>query len=200
MNSTDALKAQRERRERLFRRSRPHVRPFDVEKDAWVLWAAYDLGSFPNLPQGMKRDDFMAYVLAFASAKASVLMIEDDTSVAPNKAAFKQKVGPVAMVSIDNYGGWRVEPQFEFFFWATPRMRLAAVVAFLQMVRYAKNIGVCVLRVAEKDVAFCEHVVERYDLLRPAGKIPNAGPHGADHLFYVKGRREKQAAQMKEAA
>lgn len=173
----------RERRERLFKRAEPRVRPFDIEKDAWIMWAAYDLNSFPALPKGLKQNEFFAILRTHVSAKSSVLMVEE------NHKYFREKRGPVAMVSIDNYlGGWRVEPQFDFFFWATPRHRLAAVVSFLQMVRYSREVGACVIRVGDADVAFCEHLY-RYDLLRHCGKVPNARADGSEYMYYVKGRK-----------
>jgi hypothetical protein len=127
-------------------------------------------------------------------------MIDDDTSINPTKAAFKDKVGPVALVSIDNYG-WRIEPQFDFFFWATKRMRLRAAVSFFQMVRHAKEVGVCVFKAAEKDVVFCDHL-RRYELLLPCGKVPFGRPDGDEHLFYVKGRKGEKLklVETKEAA
>lgn len=183
MNSIENLKEIRERRERLFKRSNPRVRPIDLAKDAWVLWGAYDLGSFTNLKKGLTQEEFFVFLRAFLSAKSSVLLIEEDHKY------FREKRGPVALVSIDNYG-WRIEPQFDFFFWATPRHRLAAVVSFLNMVRYSKDVGVCVVRAHEKDRDFCEHLY-KYDLLRPVGKIPNAGPHGAEYLYCLAGRMAK---------
>lgn len=181
-------------RERLFKRSRPFVRPIDLQKDAWVLWAAYDLGSFPKLAKGLTPEQFMAFLRAFVAGKSSVLLIDDDTSINPTKAAFKEKVGPVAMVSLDNYG-WRVEPQFDFFFWATRRMRLRAAVAFFQMVRHAKEVGVCVVRSAEHDAAFCDHL-RNYDLLLPCGKIPGGLPDGDEALYYVRGKKGDKALKL----
>ncbi len=179
-------------RERLFRRSRPFVRPVDLEKDAWVLWAAYDLGSFPSLEKGLKPEQFMNFVRAFINGKSSVAMIEDDHKY------FREKRGPVAMVSIDNYG-WRVEPQFDFFFWANPRLRLKAAVAFFQMVRHSKDVGVCLMRVAEKDAAFCEHL-RNYDMLLPCGKIPDGRPDADEALFYVRGRKGEKRIEERKAA
>jgi hypothetical protein len=191
-------KAARMLRERLFRKSRPFVRPFDMEKDAWVLWAAYDLGSFPNMEKGMKPTQFMRVLASFVASKSSVLLIDDDTSINPTKAAFKGKVGPVAMVSVDNYG-WRIEPQFDFFFWATRRMRLRAAVSFFQMIRHAKEVGVCVFRAAEKDVPFCDHL-RSYELLLPCGKVPFGRPDGDDVLYYIKGRKGEKKMEERKAA
>lgn len=193
MNSTDDLRGIRERRERLYKRANPRVRPFDFARDAWVMWAAYDLGSFQSLPKGLKQEQFFAFLRHFSGAKSSMLMIDEDHKY------FREKRGPVALVSIDNYG-WRIEPKLDYFFWATPRQRLAAAVSFFQMVRYAKEVGVCVLRVAEKDVEFCKHLY-KYDLLRPYGEIPNAGPFGKEYLFGVTGRRKvEQPDEQRQAA
>jgi hypothetical protein len=187
MQSTDALKTTRMRRERLMRYTNPFVRPFEWAKDAWTLWAAYDMGSFPALPKGLTKPQFGEFVRNFVAAKSSVLVIEEDHKY------FREKRGPVALVSVDTYaGGWKMEPQIDFFYWATKRQRLAAVVSFLQMVRYSKEIGVCVVRVGDKDVKFCEHLY-KYDLLRPIGKLPNARPDGVENIFYVKGRKSVKA-------
>lgn len=190
MNST---KAERGRalfwRSRIFRRSRPFVRPLDIEKDAWVLWAAYDLGSFPALPKNMKKDEFFKCVASFASSKGSVLIVDDD------HPRFRDRRGPVAIISVDNYG-WRIEPQIDFFFWASKRNRLRAAAAFLHMTRHSRDVGVCVVRVTDKDVPLCEHL-RGYDLLYPCGKIPNGDPRGDESLFYLKGKRsveERKAA------
>ena len=59
------------------------------------------------------------------------------------------------------------------------------------MVRYSKEVGVCVVRVADKDAPFCEHLY-KYDLLRACGKLPNASPLGTESLYYVKGRKGKR--------
>lgn len=195
-NWAERNKAARARRERLFKKSRPFVRPFDMEKDAWVLWAAYDLGSFPALEKGLKPEQFMTFLRQFVASKSSVLMVDDDTSINPKKAAFKDKIGPVCMVSIDNYG-WRVEPQFDFFFWATKRMRLRAAVAFFQMVRHAKEVGVCVMRVVERDVPFADHLRD-YELLLPCGKVPFGRPDGDEFQFYVKGRKGEKLKAVEE--
>ena len=200
MNTTKSCSTKQERgralfwRSRIFRKSKPFIRPLDLEKDAWVLWAAYDLDSFPSLPKGMKKTEFFDCVKAFVSTKlasgASANLIEDDHS------RFREKRGPVALVWVDNYG-WRVEPQIEFLFWASKRNRLRAAASFLHMTRNSRQVGVCVVRVSEKDVSFCEHL-RGYDLLYPCGKIPGGVPDGDESLFYVKGKRsvevERKAA------
>lgn len=193
MQTPENLKTLREKRERLLKREAPRVRPIE-KKDAWVLYAAYDLGSFPALPKGLKPRDLFACVAEWAKRHSSLLIIE------ANHKYFREKRGPVALVTIDNFG-WQIEPQIDYFFWTTKRQRLAAAVSFLHMVRYSRDVGVCVVRVADKDVAFCEHLYE-YDLLRLCGKLPNASPDGTQNIFYLKGRRQRdqEKEQMKEAA
>ena len=197
-------KAARIRRERLFSKSRPFVRPLDMTKDSWVLWAAYDLGSFPYwkpdpLKEGKFKEpaEFFEHFKQAITGKSSVLMIDDDTSISPTKAAFKDKTGPVCMVTIINFG-WRIEPYFDFFYWATPRMRLRAVVAFLQMVRHAKEVGVCLVRVIEKGLVLAEHC-RPYEVLQPCGKIPFGVPEGDEYLYYVKGRKGEKLMKVVEA-
>ncbi len=194
MNSTDALKAVRLKRERLMKYTNPFVRPFEWARDAWLMWGAYDLGSFPSIPKGLTKEVFVELLRKHIAAKSQVLVVEEDHRY------FRDKRGPVALISIENYG-WRIEPQIDFFFWATKRQRLAAVVSFLQMARYSKDVGVCVVRVQDKDTKFCEHLY-KYDLLRSCGKLPNAGPWGTEHLYYVKGRKGKplEVAQVEKKA
>jgi len=126
----------------------------------------------------MKREEFFKCVRAFVNTKSAVNMIEDEHKY------FRDKKGPVAMVSVDNYG-WKIEPSIDFFFWASKRNRLRACAAYLQMVRYSKDFGVCVVRAGDGDVMLCEHL-RGYDLLFPCGKIPCGRPDGDEHLFYVK--------------
>ena len=194
MTAPDDLKELRLRRERLLKRDEPRVRPLEP-KDAWVLYAAYDLGSFPAMPKGLKPAELWAHIAAWSQRHSSVLVIE------ANHKFFREKRGPVAMVTIDNFG-WQVEPLFDFFFWATKRQRLAAAVGFLQMVKYAKEVGCTFVRVPDAGVSMCDHIMRRYDLLRLAGKIPNAREEGTEHHYFLKGRRDRkqQEPQLKEAA
>lgn len=191
MATPENLKEMRIRRERLLRREEPRVRPLQAS-DAWVLYAAYDLKSFPAMPEGLKPAELWAHISSWAQRHSSVLVIE------ANHKYFKAKRGPIAMVTIDNFG-WQVEPQIDFFFWATKRQRLAAAVGFLQMVKYAKEVGCTFVRVPDTGVGMCDHIMKRYDLLRIAGKIPNAREEGTEHHYFLKGRRERKQ-ELREAA
>ncbi len=166
-----------------MRYTNPRVRPFEWGRDANWLWGAYDLESFEKMPKGLKPEQFALLLRRHIAAKSSCLMVDEDHKY------FRDKRGPVAMISVENYG-WKIEPQIDFFHWATKRQRLAAVVSFLQMVRYSKDVGVCVVRVGDKDVHFCEHLY-KYDLLKLSGKLPNARPDGTETVFYIRGRRTK---------
>lgn len=192
MNEQDKLKGIRERRERLYRGTNPRVRAFDFARDAWVLWAAYDLGSFPALKGAFKTpQELFEYFAYVARGKSQMLVVDEDHKY------FREKRGPVCLISIENYG-WRIEPHFDFFYWASKRNRLAAAVNFLQMTRYSKDVGVCVVRVPERDVGFCKHLY-KYDLLRPYGEIPNAGPLGREYLFGVTGRKAEAREERRAA-
>lgn len=169
------------KRDLLFKRSRPLVRRFDPVGDMWVLWGAYDLESFPNLPNGLVRGDFEQMVIRVLMTRSACLVVED------NCHYFKSGWGPVCFVVVDNYG-WRVEPHVDFFRWATPRMILRCNVAFFQMARYSKELGVCEVRTTGKHVPLYRKVCE-YGLLHEVGRIPNGDRDGDCYLFSVKGQK-----------
>lgn len=182
-----AAQTMKQRRERLLGKSRPLVRPFDPVADMWVLWAAYDLGSFPALPKGLTIKEFQALVLAQVAGRSKCLVIEDDCRY------FKAGRGPACFVVVDNFG-WRIEPHVDYFFWATPRMKLRCTVAFLQMTRYSSEIGVCVVRTLERTVPLFRHV-QRYVMLSEAGRVPMGDARGDEWIFSIKGARKSPALQ-----
>jgi hypothetical protein len=101
------------------------------------------------------------------------------------------------MVSVDNYG-WRVEPQFDFFFWATRRMRLRAAVAFFQMVRHAKEVGVCVFRRVERRTRRSAITCGTTICCCPAGRCRTAGLTVTTSLYYIKGRKGEKLKLVEE--
>lgn len=171
------------KRDRLFKGGRPLVRQFDPAKDFWVLWAAYDLGSFPGITKGLSMDQFKAVLTNSLSRHSAALVVEDQCKW------FRDKRGPIALVTVDNFG-WRVEPFADFFIWTTPRMKARAVVSFLQMVRYDSDVGVCVGRVPERFFEFYNRLRE-YGVMFPCGKIPYGAEHGNEYLFYIHGKRKR---------
>src|SRR5262245_35189377 len=66
----------KERRDILFKRGRPNVRPLEPT-DMGVLWAAYKAGSFA-LPPDMSQDDFVAAIEGYFSSFGAVWVIDDD--------------------------------------------------------------------------------------------------------------------------
>lgn len=175
------------RRVKLFGKHRPTVRPFDPQTDMWVMWAAYDLGSFPSVPKGLTLKEFAALVMAQVATRSKCLVIEDDCKY------FKSGRGPACFVAVDNYG-WRIEPHADFFIWSTPRMTLRCTVAFLHMVRHSGEIGVCVVRSLRKSVNLFRHakdyVGSMVNGLYEIGRMPMGDPRGDEYLFSVKGSRQ----------
>ena len=104
-------------------------------KDMKILWAAYKAGSF-EIKEGLSQDQFADLIIGYLSAFDSVFIVED------KNGSFDGR-GPVAAVLVVTDGGV-IRPSVEFFKWASKRNRLRSVVAFLQWVRYSKDVGVCV--------------------------------------------------------
>lgn len=148
----------------------------------WVLWAAYDLGSFPALPTGWKRAEFEKHAIATLARHSKCLVVEDDCKW------FRDGRGPMCFIGVLNFG-WRIEPHVDWFKWATPRLRLRGAVAFLQKVRWSPEVGVCVMRSLAKDKDFFLHL-RRYGVCFIVGDIPGGDPRGDETLFYVGGGRK----------
>lgn len=108
-------------------------------------------------------------------------MIEDE-----NKG-FKAGRGVVAIVGIRS-DGWRYCPTVNFFQWATPKNKLRCYVGFLQMIRYQKDVGVCV--VESMDPSF--HRLKKYGVLYPRGRIPSGSPNGDVFLYSITGKKSAQ--------
>lgn len=170
----------KEKRERLFRKSKPHIRPFTAE-DLWVLWAAYDLESFKGLQAGLTKEQLFARVAMIASRHASCLLIEDECRW------FKAGHGPIGFVTIAN-NGWRIEPHVDWFSWASPRMILRGTVSFFQMARYSKDVGVCVVRSLADTVPLFDRI-RTYGLLFPVGRVPDGDARGDEWIYQVRGRK-----------
>lgn len=146
------------------------------------MWAAYDLGSFPDAKPGLTREEYAQSVRAVLALHSQCLLVEDYDK------HFKDGRGPVALVMVDNFG-WRIEPHFIFFRWATPRMRLRAHVAFYQMVRYSADVGVCVVRSPQRYSKFFNRLQD-YGILFPCGKVPYGSPEGHEFIYSVPGARK----------
>lgn len=179
----------KERRDRLFKKSRPNIRPLEIEteegigKDMAVLWAAYTHNTFQEMPEGMDQTEFTEYMMGILSPFMYGWIIEDRTS------KFKEGHGPVGMMTAF-YNGWELEPHYEAFSWASKRNILRSIVSFLQMMRYDKSIGVVVVNSLDKTRNLFKHVT-RYGVLRYLDCIPDGDRDGNRHIFYVRGRNER---------
>lgn len=176
----------KEKRDRLFKRGRPNVRPLVIEengkphKDVGLLWVAYKNGNFKLLPRGMKEPEFFRAVLE-SSSDNDMYLIED-----LNKEF--STTGPTAFISATT-DGWKLFPHIEFFPWTTKRNMLKAVVSYLQMVRY-KKIGCCVVTVTSETKPLLDKAQE-YGVLNYVGKIPNGDSFGRgdEFIYYIRGKK-----------
>lgn len=155
------------RKRRLFRRSRPLVRPFALmdgeaySKDTGVLWAAYQAGSF-KAPPGMTQAQFVEFVQGLQEGADNLWLVDDD-----NKG-FKSGRGPVALVS-SRAVDLIQEPVFVFFKWASCRNVLRVTVAYLTMAKSSTQTGVLLVRASGGQRSVVEHM-KHYGLLFFMGK------------------------------
>ena len=130
----------KERRNRLFKKSRPHIRPFASTDMGW-LWAAYKAGSF-QLPETLTQEEFTKHMLTALNGPTHYL-IED------HNIKFKEKYGPVGLIAVVSEGD-QIEPAVAVFKWATPRNVLRGFVGFFNWVKNT-HVGECVVKVSAKD-------------------------------------------------
>jgi len=168
------------KKKRLFRKSKPFIRPFSMD-DLWVFWAAYKEGSF-DIPADMEKDAFYDRMLNDLSKYSSTLVVED------YNRRFKGKRGVICVISIDS-AGTRIEPQVQFFKWATKSNILRANVRFFNWVRYSKQVGVCVVRCL-RGTANLFHHVKNYGVIYYVGKIVGGDPQGRgdEFIFSTRGK------------
>ena len=179
----------KERRDRLFKTSRPNIRKIELfgedgfGRDMGVLWGAYKMGSFRDMPE-MTQEQFAEYWVNVAAEYQKRWMIEDVNT------KFSEGRGPIG-VMMAVYNGWELEPHFEPFAWATPKNILKGVVGFLQMMRYDKDVGIVNVYSLKDTKRFFKHVTN-YGVLRYATEIPNGDIRGDRYIFYVRGRKDDQ--------
>jgi hypothetical protein len=168
------------KRDLLFRKSRPHIREFQLydgdkySKDTGLLWAAHKQKPFKNMPPNVNKEDFIKLLYA--------VFIVDDY----NKS-YSSGYGPIAVIS--GYSdSWRFVPEVEVFSWATPRNILRASVAFFQMMRYSKDIGVCIVFSLKSSRNLLNRCCE-YGVLFPCGRIPFGDPTGDQLVYSIKGKK-----------
>lgn len=174
----------KERRDRLFKSGRPHIRPLEIydgnkyHKDIGILWVAHKRKPFYSFDKDIPQGDF-AKEIEKVSVNTELVIAED-----VNKE-FKGN-GPVALIAIHG-NGWKIEPHAEFFRWSSPKNVLRVSVAFFQMVRYRK-IGACAVYTPEIYSGLFNKCCA-YGVLHPVGKIINGDPRGDELVYSVRGKK-----------
>lgn len=178
----------KERRDRLFKASRPLLRPLQVydggkyHNDIAILWAAHQRKPFYALRNEPPTQE------AFATFFAGLIEHEDVMLCEDTNRSYKSGSGPIILVSTRN-DGWKFEPHAVIFPWTTPRNVLRAYVTFYQMMRNSRRVGCCVGVCLEDAVPFYKHLCE-YGVVREVGRIEAGDPRGDEFLFSVKGRKQ----------
>ena len=175
-----------EKRERLFRHSRPNLRAFefydgnDYHKDVKILWVAHNHKPFYGIDSDIDETEFVSKL---GEVGAEILVIEDDNKQYKNK-------GPIGIILI--YGDdWKIEPHASFFPWATKKNILRSAVAFFQWARNTRKVG-CVLAFVLPEGKNLYDRVCKYGVLHYVGKIVNGDPRGDEYLYSVKGSKGKK--------
>lgn len=174
----------KDKRDRLFRKSRPHFRTLHIydgdkyHKDIGILWAAYQDGCFHELPRDLEQSEFAQEVEKLTQTH-ELWMAEDENN------SYQSGKGPVALVSIIS-DGWKIEPHTESFPWASKRNILRYFVAFFHMIRY-KKIGVCVVKSLKSSTNLFNKCKE-YGVLFYVGEIINGNQNGDEYIYSVRGK------------
>ena len=104
----------KEKRERLFRHSRPNLRAFEFydgneyHKDVKILWVAHKQSPFPDFP-----DEENEFINKLAEVEAEMLVIEDENKQYSDN-------GPIGVIFVLG-NDWKIEPHVEFFSWASKK-------------------------------------------------------------------------------
>ncbi len=174
----------KERRDRLFKVSRPNIREMSLidqqgyTKDMRVLWGSYSRKSDGDK---ISQEDFAEQVISEYERYDRKWIIEDSNS-------FCGGYGPIGLV-FANHDGWELEPQFMPFEWATDRNILRAAVSFLQMMRYDKDVGIVSVNALSESKQFFNHI-SKYGVLKYAAKIPAGDILGDKYMYYIRGRKD----------
>jgi len=176
----------KEARDRLFRDSKPNIRPVSIinedgsmGKDMGILWAAYLKGTFQNLGK-LTQEEFTEEAIKYFSRYQLAWIIED------RNRKFSSGYGPVGLV-VGIFNGWALEPHWIPFSWASARNRLRTAIAYFQMMKYEKDVGVINVFSGEKDYRFFQRIGKKYGVIYYIGKFPR-GDFGEDrYMFYGRG-------------
>src|SRR5690606_21429257 len=134
----------KQRREKLFKGTKPRVRK--IQEDDWKwLYGAY---RYPEPPKD--EEDFHQ----FQCHAAEVLAGYDDAYIIEDRhKKFRGNYGPIGLTPV-MYNGWTLEPHVQWFPWATTLNRVRGTVAFLMFARYSNEIGVTVVKSLEEHKNF----------------------------------------------
>lgn len=167
----------KERREKLFKDKKPHIRKMEQDDFKW-LYGAY---RYPEPP----GDDFEEYrdsAIAQLSAYNEAFIVED------RNQQFKGEYGPVGVVP-SLYNGWKIEPHAQWFPWATKMNKVRGTISFIMFLRYSGDIGVAEIRSLEDTAQFFKDL-KKYAPIYFVNKIPCGDPRGDSYLFYVRGKKQ----------
>jgi hypothetical protein len=171
----------KERRDRLFKKSRPHFRKADLLNldgtygpDMGILWAAYRAGSF-EAEEGMDQAKFADWAVDRARRFTTLWIGEDESK------AFKSGRGAVGIVGT-NQDGLLVTAEGQPLRWATKRNALRLCVSFLHMITKSNKTGICMVKGNEVTMPLLDHMKE-YGLLYYIGKTAPK-----EYLYSVRGR------------
>ena len=176
----------REKRERLFKKSRPLIRPvqfYDGDQyhnDIKIMWVAHSKNQWDAMPEGINQSEFVEQLMQFSN-RSGLYIADDDNN------SYKNGIGPVGVCQIFDHG-WKVEPHVHFFPWATPRNILRSTVSFLHMMKY-KKIGVCVVCALKSSVPLFDKCTE-YGVLFRSGMIAGGDPRGDEYIYSIRGKRQ----------
>ena len=173
----------RDKRERLFRQSRPNFRPFEFydgenyHNDIKILWVAHKKSPFPGLEEGLNESAFAEAIL---KENSDIFVIEDENEQ-------YTETGPVGVI-LATGDGWKVEPHALWFPWATKKNILRGAVAFFQWARNTRKIGCVLTSVLPEGKNLYDRVCE-YGVLHYVGKVINGDPRGDEYMYSVKGKK-----------
>lgn len=177
----------KESRDRLLR-NRPNIRNLEIlndggySKDIKILWVAQKHSPFLGLPKDIPQDQFVMEIIR-VSGKAEFWVVEDNNSEYEGR-------GLIALIAVRT-DGWKIEPHVEFFPWATNKNVLRTCVAFFQMIRNSRKVGVCIIKSLRDSVNLFNHCIKYFPpgVLWKVGRIPNGDERGDEYLYSIKGRK-----------
>lgn len=133
------------------------------------------------MPQGLNQEQFIIELAKQFGAFNMLWIIEDESK------EFKAGKGQVSLVGIKT-DGWTFEPLIYFFKWATEENILRSMVSFFHMLRYQKEVGVCLVKAIENEKSIYDQMKD-YGVLYFRGRIPYGHPSGDVFVFSINGRK-----------